>query len=255
MKTHLGVHLVLAVAAAAPAGAALVIDASDIIDGGYSYSLSYDKLYDGGTPTQIIEQDAWELDNMRFNRDTVSGSYRAYLQVDSVGTGSSFGSVTYQFDFSDLDYAVSSVSFYDYLRLDAPGSASGKTYSATTYYSIDGTDWIEIRSVGTSSGTGVDGAAAKATTTIDFTALGLSALPTTVYYRAVFESVSGTFVNGNNAQWARASNATAAAAAEETFNATFNLVPIPEASTLAWSLALSAAGLLSAFLRRRSGTV
>lgn len=246
------VGIITASTVIASATAALVIHSTDVVDDKYSYSLNYNKMYDvNGTVTNVIANDAWELNNMKFNRDTVSGSYRAYLQVDSIGTGSSFASVTYKFDFSDLGYAASSMTVYDYLRLDAPGSSSGKTYSATSYYSIDGTNWIQIRSVSTSSGTGVDGAAAKATTTIDFTTLGLSELPATIYYKAEYTSVGGTFSAGNNAQWARSSNATEAAAAEDTFAVSFNLTQIPEASTLAWTFVLSGIGVV-VILRRRA---
>lgn len=253
MKTSLpalGLAVLLGFASLAPARAALTISAADVVDGSYEYFLNYNKLYDAsGSPTGIVEQDAWALTNTKVNRDMVSGSYRGYVQLAGIGSGTSFGAITYKFDFSDLGYAVSSMSVYDYLRLDAPGSGSTKIYTASTYYSFDGAEWVDIRSVNTTGGTGVD-SAGKATTTIDFASMGLDELPTAIYYRVEFTSVGGTFSASAGAQWARSSNATEALAAEKSFSATFALATIPEASSMAWTVAVGGIGILP-LLRRR----
>ncbi|EIP99950.1 hypothetical protein OpiT1DRAFT_04483 [Opitutaceae bacterium TAV1] len=239
-----------------PARAALTINLADITDGTYAYSLSYNKLYPGSsndpasTPVSsgIIAQDAFELNNMAQSTDYQSGSNArfGYVRARDVATATTV-SLTYKFDFSSLDHSVSEVSFYDYLRLDVP--TGGCTNSAVTSYSLNGTDWTQLRSVSVSTGgTRVE---SRETTIIDFSGSGESALPTVVYYRAEFTTTIAGKMQWGAVQWARGDSRNPD---EESFNATFTLAPlgsIPEVSTLAWVFGISLVGLAYAFRCRR----
>lgn len=233
--------------------AALVIDSNSIINDTYTYTLDFNTISNpNGTTKGVMENDVFLLENMRYGLNTNgSGQHRTYFQMISVGTGSSFASLTYKFDFSNLGYAVTSMTINDFLYLAAPGSASGKTYSATTYYSFTGDngDWTEIRSISTNTGVGFTGGTDGATksTTIDFSTLNLSELPSTVYYKVDYKSVGGTFVNTNDVRW---SPSQSEIADTDTFSASFKLTQIPEASTLAWTFVLSGIGAVTVLRRR-----
>lgn len=239
-----------------PAKATLIINPADVTDDNYVYSLSYNKLYPGSsnnpasTPVSsgIIAQDAFELHNMGQSSDYQSGvnARFGYVRAADVATATTV-SLTYKFDFSSLGYAVSEVSFYDYLRLDVP--TGNTTNSAVTSYSLNGTDWTQLRSVSVSTGgTRVE---SKETTIIDFSGSGESALPTIVYYRAEFTTSIAGKMQWGAVQWARGDSRNPDV---ESFNATFTLAPlssIPEASTLAWVFGVSLVGLVYTFRRHR----
>lgn len=234
MKLQPALHTVLFAASlfggVLSARAALVIDAEDIVNDQYTYTLLSNSSY-----VATFNADVFSKTGTTPSRETSTG-FPAYVRPTGAVATASF---VYVFDFSALDYTVETVSFTDTLR------AFQNTVTMSTQYSIDGgTTWNTVRSISTN------------TTSSGTVSISLSTLPEytgdvdTVLYRANYATKNGLNFSTPGTQqhvdfqWGRASDGATS------FSAVFGLAaPIPEPSTSAF---LAGSALLGfAALRRR----
>ncbi|MDR1283220.1 MAG: PEP-CTERM sorting domain-containing protein [Opitutaceae bacterium] len=228
-----GAGLCLALCMTVPASAALVIDAGSIAGNTYTYSLTHAKVAAGDFTSDVLSSS-----NVHTSLFWTSNS-RSAISLDTGATGGEF---VYKFDFTDLDYTISQFTIDEAYRREQDGAsyAARNATGFTSYYSLDGENWIQLNEVSQNVGYAV---AALPAQTIE-----LSAVTSVIYYKAVITS-SGSLVGSypdeyNNGHTGINWNYSTVG----TFNVSFELASIPEPS--AWAALFGVTGLLAAIILR-----